>query len=179
MFCFISFHFNFLFFFWTVPVEMVLTILNTQMHLSMYFVLSLDSADDPFDDFFGGRHRGVSRSRTAGSFFTGFSPFGPSFPGFDMGMFMRVFLQLFLLPYIYAFVYLYLFFIIFTGFTSYGPVGGGGFTSFSSSSFGGGGGGGGGGMGNFRSVSTSTKFINGRRITTKRYQRPFFWSLVA
>lgn len=42
---------------------------------------------------------------------------------------------------------------------------GGGFTSFSSSSFGGGGG----GMGNFRSVSTSTKFINGRKITTKRY----------
>lgn len=24
-------------------------------------------------------------------------------------------------------------------------------------------------MGNFRSVSTSTKFINGRKITTKRY----------
>ncbi|CAM4526183.1 unnamed protein product [Leuciscus chuanchicus] len=52
-----------------------------------------------------------------------------------------------------------------TGFTPFGPMGGGGggFTSFSSSSFGGGG-----GMGNFRSVSTSTKFINGRRITTKR-----------
>lgn len=49
-------------------------------------------------------------------------------------------------------------------------MGGGGFTSFSSSSFGGGGGGGGGGgMGNFKSVSTSTKFVNGRRITTKRY----------
>ena len=48
--------------------------------------------------------------------------------------------------------------------------GGGGFTSFSSSSFGGGGGGGGvSSMGNFRSVSTSTKFINGRKITTKRY----------
>uniref|UniRef100_A0A8C2BH15 DnaJ heat shock protein family (Hsp40) member B6b n=2 Tax=Cyprinus carpio TaxID=7962 RepID=A0A8C2BH15_CYPCA len=51
------------------------------------------------------------------------------------------------------------------GFTPFGPMGGGGFTSFSSSSFGGGGGG---GMGNFRSVSTSTKFINGKRITTKR-----------
>ena len=49
-----------------------------------------------------------------------------------------------------------------------GSLGGGGFTSFSSSSFGGGGGGGGGGMGSFRSVSTSTKFINGRKITTKR-----------
>ncbi|MCJ8731176.1 hypothetical protein PDJAM_G00196360 [Pangasius djambal] len=58
----------------------------------------------------------------------------------------------------------------FFGFASLGPMGGGNFTSFSSSSFGGGGagGGGGGGMGNFRSVSTSTKFINGRRITTKR-----------
>lgn len=65
----------------------------------------------------------------------------------------------------------------FTGFTSFGPMstmgsfGGGGFTSFSSSSFGGGGchgGGHGGGMGNFRSVSTSTNIINGRRITTKR-----------
>uniref|UniRef100_A0A8C1S492 DnaJ heat shock protein family (Hsp40) member B6b n=1 Tax=Cyprinus carpio TaxID=7962 RepID=A0A8C1S492_CYPCA len=93
-------------------------------------------AEDPFGDFFGGgrHHRGVSRSRTTGSFFPGFSPFGSPFSGFD------------------------------TGFTSFGPMGGGGLTSFSSSSFGGGGG----GMGNFRSVSTSTKFINGKRITTKR-----------
>uniref|UniRef100_A0A8C1G5Z6 DnaJ heat shock protein family (Hsp40) member B6b n=1 Tax=Cyprinus carpio TaxID=7962 RepID=A0A8C1G5Z6_CYPCA len=93
-------------------------------------------AEDPFEDFFGGgrHHRGVSRSRTTGSFFPGFSPFGSPFSGFD------------------------------TGFTSFGPMGGGGLTSFSSSSFGGGGG----GMGNFRSVSTSTKFINGKRITTKR-----------
>ena len=53
----------------------------------------------------------------------------------------------------------------FVGFSSFGDMGGGGITSFSSSSFGGGGG----GMGNFRSVSTSTKFINGRKITTKRY----------
>ncbi|XP_048040747.1 dnaJ homolog subfamily B member 6b isoform X1 [Megalobrama amblycephala] len=69
-------------------------------------------ADDPFEDFFGGgrRHRGVSRSRTTGSFFPGFSPFGPAFSGFG------------------------------TGFTPFGPMGGGGFTSFSSSSFGGGGG---------------------------------------
>ncbi|XP_043100497.1 dnaJ homolog subfamily B member 6b isoform X2 [Puntigrus tetrazona] len=93
-------------------------------------------ADDPFDDFFGGRrHRGVSRSRTTGSFFPGFSPFASPFSGFN------------------------------AGFTPFGPMGGGGFTSFSSSSIGGGGGG---GMGNFRSVSTSTKFINGKRITTKR-----------
>ncbi|XP_028821244.1 dnaJ homolog subfamily B member 6 [Denticeps clupeoides] len=95
-------------------------------------------AEDPFDDFFGGhsRHRGMSRSRTGGSFFHpfgGFAPFGTCFPGFD------------------------------PGFPSFAPMGGGGFASFSSSSFGGGG-----GMGNFRSVSTSTKFINGRKITTKR-----------
>uniref|UniRef100_A0A7N5ZPX7 J domain-containing protein n=1 Tax=Anabas testudineus TaxID=64144 RepID=A0A7N5ZPX7_ANATE len=49
-----------------------------------------------------------------------------------------------------------------SGFNSFGDMGGGGITSFSTSSFGGG------GMGNFRSVSTSTKFINGRKITTKR-----------
>ncbi|XP_046879380.1 dnaJ homolog subfamily B member 6b isoform X2 [Hypomesus transpacificus] len=50
------------------------------------------------------------------------------------------------------------------GFSPFGQMGGGGFATFSSSSFGGGGG----GMGNFRSVSSSTKFINGRKITTKR-----------
>ncbi|XP_065145461.1 dnaJ homolog subfamily B member 6b isoform X1 [Paramisgurnus dabryanus] len=95
-------------------------------------------ADDPFEDFFGRRPRGVNRSRTANSFFSGFSPFASSFPEFDMG------------------------------FTPFGSIGGGGFNSFSTHSLGGGGGGGGMGMGNFRSVSTSTKFINGRRITTKR-----------
>ncbi|XP_024291431.1 dnaJ homolog subfamily B member 6 [Oncorhynchus tshawytscha] len=124
---------------------------------------------DPFgDEFFGGgrrHHRGVSRSRTGGPFFGGFGgfpPFGAGFTAFD------------------------------PGFTSFGHMGHmghmspmghmshmghlggggggghGGFTAFSSTSFGGGGGGGGGGMGNFRSVSTSTKFINGRKITTKR-----------
>ncbi|KAG7455151.1 hypothetical protein MATL_G00253550 [Megalops atlanticus] len=109
-----------------------------------------DFFGDPFaDDFFGGgrRHqRGVSRNRPGGSFFPGFGafpPFGAGFSGFD------------------------------AGFTSFGHMGqlgqmggGGGFASFSSTSFGGGGGGG--GMGSFRSVSTSTKFINGRKITTKR-----------
>ncbi len=74
---------------------------------------------------------------------------------------------------IYFFFNLYL-----LGFSPFGHMGGGGFTSFSSTSFGGGGlggvigvgggGGGGGGMGSFRSVSSSTKFINGRKITTKR-----------
>ncbi|XP_078281025.1 dnaJ homolog subfamily B member 6b isoform X1 [Rhinoraja longicauda] len=49
-----------------------------------------------------------------------------------------------------------------TGFTSFGSFGNLGTASFSSSSFGGS------GMGNFRSVSTSTKFINGRKVTTKR-----------
>uniref|UniRef100_A0A3Q3J7B3 J domain-containing protein n=1 Tax=Monopterus albus TaxID=43700 RepID=A0A3Q3J7B3_MONAL len=48
-----------------------------------------------------------------------------------------------------------------SGFTSFGNMGGGSISSFSSSF-------GGGGMGNFRSVSTSTKFINGRKVTTKR-----------
>ncbi|XP_025237036.1 dnaJ homolog subfamily B member 6 isoform X2 [Theropithecus gelada] len=49
-----------------------------------------------------------------------------------------------------------------TGFTSFGSLGHGGLTSFSSTSFGGG------GMGNFKSISTSTKMVNGRKITTKR-----------
>ncbi|XP_051554289.1 dnaJ homolog subfamily B member 6-like isoform X2 [Myxocyprinus asiaticus] len=98
---------------------------------------------DPFaDDFFGGgrRHqRDMSRSRTSGSFFGGFGGFPPFGAGFSSFN---------------------------AGFSPFGHMGGGGFTSFSSSSIGGGGGGG--GMGNFRSVSTSTKFINGRKITTKR-----------
>lgn len=114
---------------------------------------------DPFSDdpFFGSgrRHQNrANRSRTGVSFyggFVGFPPFGAGFSPFD------------------------------PGFSSFGPMstmghmgqmttmgslGGGGFTSFSSTSFGGGGGGG--GMGSFRSVSTSTKIINGRKITTKR-----------
>uniref|UniRef100_A0A4W3I2B5 DnaJ heat shock protein family (Hsp40) member B6 n=1 Tax=Callorhinchus milii TaxID=7868 RepID=A0A4W3I2B5_CALMI len=48
------------------------------------------------------------------------------------------------------------------GFTSFSSFGNLGTASFSSSSFGNG------GMGNFRSVSTSTKFVNGRKISTKR-----------
>lgn len=49
------------------------------------------------------------------------------------------------------------------GFPSFGSLGHGGITSsFSSTSFGGS------GMGNFKSVSTSTKIVNGRKITTKR-----------
>ncbi|XP_026147659.1 dnaJ homolog subfamily B member 6b [Mastacembelus armatus] len=100
-------------------------------------------ADDHFDDFFGSgrsRHRGASRNGMGGSLFEfgGFPTFGPSFGGFS------------------------------SGFSSFGDMGVGGITSFSSSTFAGGGGGGGGGMGNFRSVSTSTKFINGRKVTTKR-----------
>ncbi|XP_066241742.1 dnaJ homolog subfamily B member 6 isoform X1 [Saccopteryx leptura] len=49
-----------------------------------------------------------------------------------------------------------------TGFTSFGSLGHGGLTAFSSTSFGGS------GMGNFKSVSTSTRTVNGRKITTKR-----------
>ncbi|XP_041102819.1 dnaJ homolog subfamily B member 6-like isoform X3 [Polyodon spathula] len=98
-------------------------------------------ADDPFDDFFGNQRgsRGVSRSRAGGPFFHGFGGFPPFGAGFSG---------------------------FDPGFTSFGQMGGGGFASFSSTSFGGGGGGG--GMGNFRSVSSSTKIINGRKITTKR-----------
>ncbi|XP_075936757.1 dnaJ homolog subfamily B member 6b [Anarhichas minor] len=105
-------------------------------------------AEDPFDDFYGGSHshqRGASQGRVGGSLFGfgSFPAFGPGLSGFN------------------------------SGFSPFGQMGGGGFTSFSSSSFGGSGGGGGGGgmgggMGNFKSVSTSTKFINGRKITTKR-----------
>lgn len=57
------------------------------------FLLSsfFDLADDPFEDFFGGRrHMGVSRSRMMGSFFPGFSPFGSSFSGFDAGLLICV-----------------------------------------------------------------------------------------
>ncbi|KAI5104634.1 dnaJ-like subfamily B member 6, partial [Silurus meridionalis] len=102
-----------------------------------------DDPFDPFDDFFGfgpGRRQRGTRNRAGGSFFPGFGGFPPFGGGFSG---------------------------FDSGFMPIGPMGGGNFTSFSSSSFGGGGGGGG-GMGNFRSVSTSTKFINGRRITTKR-----------
>ncbi|XP_073666244.1 dnaJ homolog subfamily B member 6 isoform X3 [Tursiops truncatus] len=50
----------------------------------------------------------------------------------------------------------------FFGFTSFGSLGHGGLTSFSSTAFGGS------GMGNYKSISTSTKVVNGRKITTKR-----------
>ncbi|XP_040023258.1 dnaJ homolog subfamily B member 6b [Gasterosteus aculeatus] len=94
--------------------------------------------DDPFNDFFGAGH-----GRQGGAFQSrmGGSHFGfGSFPAFGPGL--------------SGFN---------SGFSPFAEMGGGGLTSFSPSSFGGGG-----GMGNFRSVSTSTKFINGRKITTKR-----------
>ncbi|KAH0520319.1 DnaJ-like protein subfamily B member 6 [Microtus ochrogaster] len=47
-------------------------------------------------------------------------------------------------------------------FSSFGSLGHGGLTSFSTASFGGS------GMGNFKSISTSTKIVNGKKITTKR-----------
>ncbi|XP_065795688.1 dnaJ homolog subfamily B member 6 isoform X3 [Muntiacus reevesi] len=51
----------------------------------------------------------------------------------------------------------------FFGFSSFGSLSHGGLTAFSSSSaFGGS------GMGNYKSISTSTKVVNGRKITTKR-----------
>ncbi|XP_036292012.1 dnaJ homolog subfamily B member 6-like [Pipistrellus kuhlii] len=48
------------------------------------------------------------------------------------------------------------------GSSSFGPIGPGRLNSFPSTSFGGG------GMGNFKSVSTSTRIVNGRKTTTKR-----------
>ncbi|XP_029979021.1 dnaJ homolog subfamily B member 6b isoform X2 [Sphaeramia orbicularis] len=98
-----------------------------------------DFFGDDGDDFFGGIH---SRQRGASRSRMGGSFFGfGGFPQFAPG-----------------------FSAFDSGFGSFGEMGGGGFTSFSTSSFGGGGG----GMGNFKSVSTSTKFVNGRKITTKR-----------
>lgn len=96
-------------------------------------------ADDPFDDFFGGSR---SHQRMHRSRMMGVPHFGfGGFPAFGHG-----------------------FSGFESGFSSFGNMGGGGFSSFSSSSFGGSGE----GMGNFRSVSTSTKIVNGRKITTKR-----------
>nr|XP_004572999.1 dnaJ homolog subfamily B member 6 [Maylandia zebra] len=126
-------------------------------------------ARDPFADFFGAdpfsddsffgsgrRHQSrASRSRTGGPFLggfgfpafgAGFSPFDPAFGSFG---------SMSAVGHIGHMGHM----------TTMGSMGGGGFTSFSSTSFGGGGGG---SMGNFRSVSTSTKTINGRKITTKR-----------
>ncbi|KAK2859566.1 hypothetical protein Q5P01_004186 [Channa striata] len=100
---------------------------------------------DPFADLFGDDHfddffGGHSRQRGASRNRMGGSFFGfGGFPGFGSS-----------------------FSGFESGFSSFGDMGGGGITSFSSSSFGGG------GRGNFRSVSTSTKFINGKKITTKR-----------
>ncbi|XP_014399630.1 PREDICTED: dnaJ homolog subfamily B member 3-like [Myotis brandtii] len=49
-----------------------------------------------------------------------------------------------------------------TGFHSFASLGNGGLSSFSTSC------GSGGGVGNFKSVSTSTEIINGKKTTTKR-----------
>ncbi|XP_076018510.1 dnaJ homolog subfamily B member 6-like [Genypterus blacodes] len=112
--------------------------------------------DDPFGQFGGRRHPNrLSRNRTAGSFFGGFGgfpPFGAGFPPFDPGF--GTFGAMSTMGSMGPMGHM----------TTMGSLGGGGFTSFSSTSFGGGGG----DMGNFRSVSTSTKIINGRKITTKR-----------
>lgn len=153
------------------------------IHKSLICTMFPSTADDPFDDFFGGsrsRQRGASRNRMGGSLFGfgSFPAFGHSLSGFDSGAYVPInnstcsrhclIHQEFMMRFHFDWGF-FLNVCSFTGFSSFGDVGGG-FTSFSSSSFGGGGGGGGGGgMGNFRSVSTSTKFINGRKITTKRY----------
>uniref|UniRef100_F7GLY9 J domain-containing protein n=1 Tax=Monodelphis domestica TaxID=13616 RepID=F7GLY9_MONDO len=111
--------------------------------------------DDVFREFFGGRdpfsldffedpfedffgNRRGTRGNRSRGAGPFFSAFG-GFPGFGSGLSSFV-----------------------TGFTSFGSVGHGGLSSFSSTSFGGS------GMGNFKSISTTTKIVNGRKITTKR-----------
>ncbi|KAG5841580.1 hypothetical protein ANANG_G00168130 [Anguilla anguilla] len=108
---------------------------------------------DPFEDpFFGGgrRHhhqRGVSRNRVPGTFFPGFG----RLPAVRRGVW-RVRHRI---PQLWSH-------------GRDGPVGGRRLYLVLLHVIRAGGGGGGGGMGNFRSVSTSTKIINGRKITTKR-----------
>lgn len=143
-------------------------------HKSLTCAVSPSTADDPFDDFFGGsrsHQRGTSRGRMGGSLFGfgNFPAFGHGLTGFNSGAYIPTNNSTWFIMNPWCFSILTEVFLecvlSFVGFSSFGDMGGGGFTSVSSSSFGGGGG----GMGNFRSVSTSTKFINGRKITTKRY----------
>ncbi|XP_013868796.1 dnaJ homolog subfamily B member 6b isoform X2 [Austrofundulus limnaeus] len=96
--------------------------------------------DDHFDSFFGGgrSHQRSANQTRMGGSFFGFGGFSGMGPGFSG---------------------------FDSGFTSFGDMGSGGFTSFTSSSFGGLGGE---GRGFTKSVSTSTKIVNGRKITTKR-----------
>ncbi|XP_043921517.1 dnaJ homolog subfamily B member 6 [Protopterus annectens] len=120
------------------------------------FGFTFRNPDDVFREFFGGRdpfsfdffedpfdffgdRRGNRGSRNRGGIGLFSSPFGGGFSSFGGG-----------------------FPDFNSGFTSFASLGTGGFGSFSSSSFGGS------GMGNFKSVSTSTKVVNGKRITTKR-----------
>ncbi|KAG9348043.1 hypothetical protein JZ751_004063 [Albula glossodonta] len=105
---------------------------------------------DPFAEFFGEEFLGGGQWNQCGNQMGG--PFFQSFAGFP--------------PFGHGCA---------PGLTPFGQMSGGmggmggggsGFTSFSSSSFGGNNGVG--GSGNFRSVSTSTQMINGKKITTKR-----------
>lgn len=94
--------------------------------------------DSMFDSFFGNRNRSQGRMRPS-------DPFASSFPGFSFSSS----------------------FGFGNGFGS-DPFGSNSFTSFQSFSHGGGGGGGGSRGGNFKSTSTSTKVVNGKKITTKK-----------
>uniref|UniRef100_H0XY82 J domain-containing protein n=1 Tax=Otolemur garnettii TaxID=30611 RepID=H0XY82_OTOGA len=103
-----------------------------------------DFFEDPFEDFIRNQ-RGFRRSRNRGtgsffSAFSGFPPFGSGFSSFNTGFSVEF-------P---------------AGFSSFGSLEHGGLTSFSDTSFGGR------GMSNFESISTSTKIVNGRKMTTKR-----------
>lgn len=63
---------------------------NFEINISPWQTLFAFAADDPFDDFFGGRsrQRGAHRSRMGGSLFGfgGFPAFGPGYSGFDSGL---------------------------------------------------------------------------------------------
>uniref|UniRef100_A0A3B3I5Q3 J domain-containing protein n=1 Tax=Oryzias latipes TaxID=8090 RepID=A0A3B3I5Q3_ORYLA len=98
--------------------------------------------EDVFREFFGGRDPFADFFGKKQRWFKGFSSFGPMRPVGHLAHMGHL-----------------------GHMTTMGSLGGGGLTSFSSTSYGRGGGG---SMGNFRSVSTSTKTVNGRKITTKR-----------
>ncbi|NWH32276.1 DNJB6 protein, partial [Chloropsis hardwickii] len=130
------------FFFHDNPFDFGFTFRNPEDVFREFFggrdPFSFDFFEDPFEDFFG-VFFGPRGSRSRGGGGSFFFFFG-GFPAFGSG-----------------------FSPFDTGFSSFGSLGHGGITSsFSSTSFGGS------GMGNFKSVSTSTKIVNGRKITTKR-----------
>ncbi|XP_027812002.1 dnaJ homolog subfamily B member 3 [Marmota flaviventris] len=99
---------------------------------------SFDFFGDPLENIFGGR-RSSRGSRGSAPLFSTFSGF-PAFGG-GFSSFDTGFTS--------------------TGFTSFGSLENGGLSSFSMSC-------GSGGTGSFKSMSTSTEMVNGKKVTTKR-----------